>query len=257
MASGDVDISTGINPLAKRGYYFDGIDDRLTLSIPSNFDGTGDFSINIWTKLYSTVPTSSSSYSLAMTGATGSSSRVIMGIVPSATACIWMKGQQIVSSAEVTDLKWHMLTLTYNKATAKAYGYVDGVLKNAGTSITDTSTSGPITIADASYSPGTGYTKCSIAKLTFYKRSLTQAEITALYNSNTIPEDVYCNFPLQEDTLDKTGRFTATVGSNPFVLSMDDIIATNLKTKRTTAGSTGKFFLCKLNKKIVTGAITG
>ncbi|MGF6925960.1 hypothetical protein QFZ48_001460 [Chitinophaga sp. W2I13] len=89
----------------------------------------------------------------------------------------------------VTTGSWHMVSTTYNYSTQQISIYVDGILDNVTNAIPSISTTtNKLYIGRDEISLPTGYfLKGALDDIRIYRRSLTAAEILALYNQTTAP----------------------------------------------------------------------
>lgn len=102
---------------------------------------------------------------------------------------------------------WHHICCSYNSSSGNIKTYYDGVAKGTGTiqgGLNDISSNVEIgTYAGGVY---TKYFNGSIDEVRIYNKSLTQAEITALYNNNTRGAyDIQDDWNMTEDTLHYDG----------------------------------------------------
>lgn len=263
MASGDVDISTGINPIAFNCASFDGIDDYIDIAHTTADLGTSyptGMSVSCWV-----YPKTS--------GGSGYGRIVDLGSDPNGTNGFFLayNGPSGIylclngSSATVTtglELgKWHHVVGIWGpeSPSASVKIYIDGA-KVVDTTIPKTLSqviyTYPIRIGNRCQSTDRCW-KGGIRDLRFYNKVLTPTDIANLYAGLNIAETPVHWFKLKGDYIDYGSVGGTGTNSGSIFECIDGTLNQVIKTQRTTAGSTGKFFMCKLDKKIVTGAITG
>ena len=169
---------------------FNGATDTLTVTDAAAIQmGTGDFSVNFWYKYDLTVGASSAVTALLFkedggTPMTGFNVVTQGTGLPQFNVGDGAAALGVLSSTNVQDGKWHMITGTCDRDSATGQKiYVDGVLN----------TSGDCTGHQLTVNSATNLVLTGIASRTFYVSQLeihkgallTQTQITALYNEGT------------------------------------------------------------------------
>ncbi|MDD5228010.1 MAG: LamG domain-containing protein [Methylococcales bacterium] len=176
-------LSPDRSGVQNKAYYFGGASQKISVpdSLLLNF-GTGDFSISSWIKssqqgIWKRIvtkrsnPTNSYWYSLALVD----------------NKALFETGDgNLISSKEINDGKWHLVTIARDSGNSEFQMYIDGVID---TSMIDTgqnlntAVNTPLEIgvwSSESYDSGT-FTG-SIDEIRIYNRALNASEIKDLYN---------------------------------------------------------------------------
>lgn len=177
----------------KGAYYFDGatsyisVDDKTDIRLLNT-----NYTLSAWVKLDNYESTWGSSiiakrngnyngYGWSITGLQTTAGRVSLG---PGGGSFNAYGTKIVTTGS-----WHMVSTTYNYTTQQLSIYVDGILDNV-TSATPamSATTNKLFIGRDEISQPTGYfLKGALDDIRIYRRSLSAAEISSLYNQTSAP----------------------------------------------------------------------
>lgn len=178
---------------SKSAYYFDGassyisVDDKTDIKLLNT-----NYTFSAWVKLDNYESSwgssiiakrngSSSGYGWSITGLLTSPGRVSLG---PGGGSFNAYGTKVVTTGS-----WHMVSSTYNYATQQLSIYVDGILDNVTNAMPPMSAAtNKLYIGRDEISQPTGYfLKGALDDIRIYRRTLTAAEILALYNQTTAP----------------------------------------------------------------------
>jgi len=252
MAPGDVEVAfTKIRALSCN--FFDGVDDYV--EIPHNSAQLGanlsnGFTISAW--IYpesigegggkildkSTNTTAGSGFSFRYTATPGNN--LVVFQINGGTA-----GTSALQCCPVGQWRHALVTIS---STQRANFYVNGVLsgtadQNLVQGISAITTNNVMRIGQQS--TGTASTfDGGILKVKMWNRVLTTTEIQADYEDSPPQQGLIHNFKLGGDYTDYGKVGVTATNSGSVVALIDDNLAKAIKTQRTTAGSTGKYFLC-------------
>lgn len=262
MAVGDVSVSL-INPLAKRGAVFDGVDD--VISIPhaeaNNFERTQAFTASFWVKNRSTTPSKyilhkgQSTLNTSWYISTIDSTQIRLGLVnDNATNRLIVDA----TSPKLYDDSWAHFLFTYDGSSAYAGVkiYENGVSLATGNVVNTLSNTikntDTLKIGDRTGVGATAF-QGAISKVKIWNRVLTAAEIAKDYAMINVEEGQILNIPLKDDYTDKSPLGLDGTNSGSVLTAVDDILAASLKAKR--VGATDKYFVTALNGKLLNASI--
>ena len=155
---------------------FDGNNDIITA--PINVSET-DYAVSLWFR----TNTDGGLYGVGITG--GGYDRFISVSGGRVWACVWnwtASEWLITPGSNFRDGQWHHVVHTYGPDVGAQRLYVDGVLADSGTKTS--STVQWQTIASIGWNPNNGYFGGDIDEVRIYNHSLSQQEITDLFNGN-------------------------------------------------------------------------
>lgn len=168
--------ATGKINRAVTGWGSDPKTDEITIADSNSLDLTTDLTISFWANLEACESTSCS---LLMKGTAGTYG---IYLYPSGKVAFGNLGtDELQSSADVTGTEYKLLTFRHNASTS--YIYVNGVLNSSGTKADYSNTATNLTILNGQALEGIGIIG-SMDEVGIWNRSLTESEITQLYNNN-------------------------------------------------------------------------
>lgn len=170
---------------------FNGIDDGVASKADGNYSND-DFSLSIWAKF-----TSATNYILSQANNDPYSSNFIF---LQGANIFWYKGVTVglVSTENVNDGEWHLLTMVWYRDSLTYKGFVDGYSIGTSAPVGATYGYGPIALgarADFQF----GFFDGELHDARFYTRILSDNEVLDLYESREVSSDnIVFKYPLQE-----------------------------------------------------------
>ncbi|WP_436491534.1 LamG domain-containing protein [Chitinophaga sp. ARDCPP14] len=178
---------------SKGAYYFNGtssyisVDDKTDIKLLNT-----NYTFSAWVKLDNYESSWGSSIIAKRNGSSNGYAWSITGLLTTPGLVSLGTGGgsfNAYGTKVVTTGSWHMVSTTYNYATQQLSIYVDGILDNITNAAPPiSSTTNKLYIGRDEISLPTGYfIKGALDDIRIYRRSLTAAEILALYNQTTAP----------------------------------------------------------------------
>jgi hypothetical protein len=208
--SGSFNIRQISNVQVPNALIFDGINDYIEFPQSSLWDVTNAFTIEVKVKTSWKPPSGENSVLLF-----GSFDQMFFEYRPSGNVDFYMTNTSstrygVNSQVDISDGKWHRLSVTYNGSQLKFY--VDGVLQatNSASGNVRTMSVGIIGLSKIIGNPYLNYYfNGSLAQPRFYNRELTQTEIQNSLHSDLTGNETGLKFCAKFDT--NTGRYVDIV----------------------------------------------
>ena len=147
----------------------------LDTGVVDDLSGSGDFSISVWFK------GSNSGYLVSQSHLVSYSSDFIIG--GTGASLFWMRSVVMGTKSDVEDGQWHHIVFVWNRSSETYKGYLDGVLLGESAVITDYGGIGTSVIVGSRGDATSSFADGLVDELAIYNKVLTDADVTALYNS--------------------------------------------------------------------------
>jgi len=251
MASGDVNISTGINPIAFNCASFDGINDYIDIPHTTADLGTSypnGMSVSCW--VYPTTAGGGGYGRIVDLGFdTSGKNGFSLSYNTGSAILIYLNGSG--GTAPGLELgKWHHVVGIWGpeSPTASLKVYIDNVLvinTTVNKTLSQVICTSPIRIGNRCQATDRGW-KGGIRDLRFYNKVLTATEIASLYAGLNIAETPVHWFKLKDNYNDYGSVGGTGTNSGSIFVGIEGTLNQVIKTQRATAGDTYKALLTKV-----------
>ena len=187
----DATLAVDNRGISNRAYYFDGVNDYISVPHNSLFDfGTGDFTVSAQVKT-NVIPSGSWSAIIGKHNAAtghdnefflmieGSTGKPIFGL--STYTGVFERANGTVS---ICDNKYHLITGV--KINNQIRLYIDGILVSTASSYINPDNTNSINIGRSYYNAGYGYFDGNIDYIRVFKRALSDSEVQLLYSETKV-----------------------------------------------------------------------
>lgn len=260
MAAGAVEVNrTSIN--ARKGAIFDGIDDFIEVT-DSSLNITGNLTISAWFKRANLLITTNKAIVIRYFQSSAANAQWGIFISQTSNKLVFQTSDGSTESlliydfSGITDTKWHHVVGTWTPSSKIIY--YDGVNVASVDPDEDFHQSQPtakLGIGADIQSTKRYFFDGTINDVRIYKRALSQAEVTKLFNNENVAEELFAHWKLDKDYIDSAGSNDGT-NDGTYLGKVEDTVAAAIAANRTTAND--KYLIipaAKQNQSIVNAVI--